>query len=618
VTEPQPPGPGRHPSTEGGAAGPLAVELPPNARVVLEHRYLRQDEAGRVRETPEAMFRRVARAVAEADRLFEGPAEAARQEEAYFRAMRDLLFLPNSPTLMNAGTPLGQLAACFVLPVGDSLAEIFGAVREMALIHQSGGGTGFSFSGLRPRGDPVRETGGVAAGPVAFMRVFDVATDVVKLGGRRRGANMGVLAAAHPDILEFVGAKDDRTALTNFNLSVAVPDALLRAAQGGAAWDLVNPRTGRPAGRLPARELWEAICAAAWRTGDPGVLFLDEVNRHNPTPALGRMEATNPCGETPLLPYEACVLGSINLARLVTPEGLDWPRLEALAALGVRFLDGVVEVGRYPLPEIERQARATRKIGLGVMGLAEALLALGIPYASRAAAALAGEAMARLSAAARRASIALAERRGPFPACAASVWPGRGYPSLRNATLTTVAPTGTLSLIAGTSSGIEPLFAVAYVRAVLDGTELREVSPLFVAELERRRLPVREIVDEVTATGSVQGVAAVPAGLRRLFRTAHEIPGTWHVRLQAAVQRHTDNAVAKTVNLPATATVADVRTVFELAWRLRCKGTTVFRDGCRGEGGQVLHLGKIPALTRDAGGARAHGEFAGECRLCST
>lgn len=593
----------------------MVTELTPNARIVLQHRYLRKDETGQVAETPDEMFWRVARTIAEADRLADGPEAAARYEEAYFRAMADLLFLPNSPTLMNAGTGLGQLAACFVLPVGDSIPEIFGAVRDMAIIHQSGGGVGFSFSHLREKGASVRETGGVASGPVSFMRVFDVATDVIKQGGRRRGANMAVLSADHPDIVEFVTAKDDRTSLTNFNLSVAVPDAFMHAVAADGPWPLVSPRDGRWTAELRARELWQTICEATWRNGDPGLLFIDEINRHNPTPALGPLEATNPCGEAPLLAYEACNLGSINLARLVGPSGLDWSRLAALVELGVRFLDNVIDVSRYPLPQIEHMARANRKIGLGVMGFAEALISLGIPYASEEALTFAGQVMAFIARTARQASIALAERRGAFPNCARSIWPSRGVPAIRNATLITIAPTGTLSIIAGTSSGIEPLFALCYTRTVLDGAELPEVNPLFLAALERQHLPVEQIIEEVAATGSVQGIAAVPPELQRLFQTALDVPAAWHVRVQAVVQQHTDNGVSKTVNLPATATVDDVRALYELAWQLRCKGITVFRYGSRGE--QVLHLGRIPAFVSGPDRARAHAEYAGECRVCS-
>jgi ribonucleoside-diphosphate reductase alpha chain len=587
-----------------------------NARVVLEHRYLAKNAADEIVETPEGMFRRVAHAIAEVDREREGPSVGARWEEAYFHVMSDLLFLPNSPTLMNAGTELGQLAACFVLPVGDSIAEIFEAVRQMAIIHQTGGGTGFSFSHLRPRGDPVRETGGVASGPVSFMRVFDVATEVVKLGGRRRGANMGVLDVSHPDIVEFVTAKAmDATALTNFNLSVAVPDAFLRAVKTGDGWPLVNPRTGRTCGHVRSAELWSRICEAAWQRGDPGVLFIDEINRHNPLPALGRIAATNPCGEQPLLSYEACNLGSINLARLVGPAGPDWPRLRETVVLAVRFLDNVIDACRYPLHEIEALSHANRKIGLGVMGLAEALAITGIPYASREALGFARRVMQTVTESARQASIELAKRRGSFPNCDRSVWPALGIPSIRNATLTTIAPTGTLSLIAGTSSGIEPFFGLAYTRNVLDGTELQEVSPCFLTALQQADLDASAIVAEVASTGSIQHVAGVPDELKRRFETAFDIPAEWHIRMQAAVQRHTDNAVSKTVNLPESATVEDVRRLFELAWRLHCKGVTVFRYGSRE--GQVLEFGRMPSFVVGPDQARAHAEYVGECRLCS-
>jgi ribonucleoside-diphosphate reductase alpha chain len=591
------------------------LRLSPNARAVLERRYLRKDEDGRVVETPEQMFRRVAHAVAEADRAHEGEGGAARMEEAYYKAMTGLLFLPNSPTLMNAGTRLGQLAACFVLPVGDSIPEIFDAVRNMALVHQSGGGTGFSFSRLRPEGDVVHETGGVASGPVSFMRVFDTATEVVKQGGRRRGANMGVLRVDHPDIERFVAAKETQDALTNFNLSVAVPDAFMHALHQDALWELVNPRTARVTHTIPARRIWSLLCEAAWRTGDPGVLFIDEINRCNPTPALGQIEATNPCGEQPLLPFEACNLGSINLAPFARPAGFDWQGLDETARLAVRFLDNVIDAGSYPLPEIARISLANRKIGLGVMGLAEALILLDIPYASERAVAFASHVMERISEVAREASAALARQRGSFPNFEASTWPRRGYDAMRNASLTTIAPTGTLSIIAGTSSGIEPLFAVAYYRTVLEGTEMAEVSPLFVDALEKHGLPVEPIVEEVSRTGTIQPMRHLPLDLRRRFQTALDIAPEWHVRMQAAVQRHTDNGVSKTVNLPASATVGDVSRLFELAWKSRCKGITVFRYGCRGE--QVLTFGKIPSFARTEA-ARAHSEYTGECRVCST
>lgn len=586
-----------------------------NAMVVMEHRYLTKDREGRVVETPDELFRRVARAVAAVeDRYVKG--ERVRWEGAFYEAMAGMWFLPNSPTLMNAGTPVGQLAACFVLPVEDSLQGIFGAVADMATIHQTGGGTGFSFSRLRPAGDIVHETGGVASGPVSFMRVFDVATDVVKQGGRRRGANMGVLSARHPDIFAFVTAKDDRSALTNFNLSVAVPDAFMEAVAAGGGWDLVNPRTGQVVRTVAARELWEAICGAAWRNGDPGLLFIDEVNRHNPTPELGEIEATNPCGEQPLLPYEACTLGSINLSRLADGGSFDWGRLNELVELGVRFLDNVVDANRFPLRAVEEATLRNRKIGLGVMGLAEALIKLGMRYSSAEARSFAASVMERVSAQAREVSAKLAGERGPFPTCARSAWPGRGYVAMRNASLTTVAPTGTISIIADTSSGIEPLFALAYRRSALDGAEFAEVNELFVEALRERGVEPARVLEAVESTGSVKHVAEVPADVRELFEVAFDVSPEDHVRMQAAVQAHTDNAVSKTVNLASTATVRDVGGVFELAYRLKCKGVTVFRYGCRGE--QVLSFGKVPSFAMGDEVARAHGEFTGECRVCST
>ncbi|GAB4339591.1 MAG: hypothetical protein Kow0010_27640 [Dehalococcoidia bacterium] len=589
--------------------------LTPNARVVMEHRYLLKDREGKVVETPDELFRRVARVVAGAEERY-AERERGRWEGRFYEAMAGMWFLPNSPTLMNAGTSIGQLAACFVLPVEDSIPGIFGAVANMATIHQTGGGTGFSFSRLRPAGDIVHETGGIASGPVSFMRVFDVATDVVKQGGRRRGANMGVLSADHPDILAFVTAKDDRSTLTNFNLSVAVPDAFMAAVEQDGAWELVNPRTHEAVRTVSARELWEAICAAAWRNGDPGLLFIDEVNRHNPTPGLGSIEATNPCGEQPLLPYEACTLGSINLSRLADGRRFDWERLDELVTLGVRFLDDVLDASRFPLREVEEATRRTRKVGLGVMGLAEALIKLGMRYSSDEARSFAARVMERISLRAREASVALAGERGSFPAFHESVWPGRGYNALRNASLTTVAPTGTLSIIANTSSGIEPLFALAYRRTALDGTELPEVNGLFLEALRERGVDAAAVLPQVEETGSVQSVEQVPAEVRELFEVAFDVGPEAHVKMQAAVQAHTDNAVSKTVNLASTATVDDVRQVFELAYRLGCKGVTVFRYGCRGE--QVLSLGKIPSFALGDEAARAHGEFTGECRVCST
>jgi len=554
------------------------LKLPLNAAQVLERRYLLRDERGEIVETPREMLVRVARAVAAPDADYPH-ADIERTERDFLEMMVRLEFLPNSPTLMNAGTRLGQLAACFVLPVGDSLPEIFDAVRDMAIIHQSGGGTGFSFSRLRPKGDIVRSTGGVASGPVSFMHVFDETTNTIKQGGRRRGANMGILRVDHPDIVEFVTAKLDGTSLRNFNLSVAVTDDFMAAAAEGRDYDLVNPRTGEAAGHRNAREVLDLIATSAWRCGDPGLVFLDEINRHNPTPALGDIEATNPCGEQPLLPHEACNLGSVNLAEMVRDGQVDWPRLAHVVRKAVHFLDNVIDASRYPLDAIAAITRANRKIGLGVMGFAEALIKLGIPYDSDEAAAIAERLMAFITAEARKASQQLAEQRGPFPNFARSVWPQRGFHALRNATCTTVAPTGSISILAGCSSGIEPLFALSYVRHVLDGATLIEENALFRQAAQRGGFYSDDLIREIARRGSCRGLDAVPADVQRLFPTAFDIAPEWHVKLQAAFQKHTDNAVSKTCNLPHHAAPADVRHIYELAWSLRCKGITVYRYG---------------------------------------
>jgi len=571
------------------------LKLSFNATQVLERRYLLRDERGHVVESPREMLVRVARAIAAPDANYP-EADVERTEHEFLEMMVRLEFLPNSPTLMNAGTDLGQLAACFVLPVGDSLPEIFDAVRDMAIIHQSGGGTGFSFSRLRPKGDIVRSTGGVASGPISFMHVYDETTNTIKQGGRRRGANMGILRVDHPDIVEFVTAKLDGKTLRNFNLSVAVTDAFMEAAERGADYDLINPRSGKATGRANARETLDLITTSAWRCGDPGLIFLDEINRHNPTPDLGPIEATNPCGEQPLLPYEACNLGSINLAAVVRDAAIDWEHLASLVRKGVHFLDNVIDASRYPLEAIAALTRSNRKIGLGVMGFADALILLGIPYDSDAALATAERLMAFITTEARKASAELAERRGSFPNFARSVWPSRGLSALRNATCTTVAPTGTLSIIAGCSSGIEPLFALSYLRDVLDGTRMVEKHALFRHMAVERGFYSDELFAEIARRGSCRGLPAVPEDVQRLFPTAFDIAPPWHVKLQAAFQRHTDAAVSKTCNLPQSASPADVRHIYELAWKLRCKGITVYRYGSLPA--QVLSLADDDACSR--------------------
>jgi ribonucleoside-diphosphate reductase alpha chain len=586
--------------------------LSDNARLILRHRYLRRDAQGDVIETPEEMFSRVARFVAGAERRYKKGWGAERAEQSFLEVLADLDFLPNSPTLMNAGTRLRQLAACFLLPVPDSIRGIFGAVSEMARIHQSGGGTGFVFSELRPEGDRVKSTGGVASGPVSFMRVFDQATEVVKQGGRRRGANMGVLRVDHPDIHAFVRAKEEPAAFTNFNLSVAVTDRFMKAVQRDSEFPLIHPRTGREVGRERAAALFDLICRAAWHSGDPGLLFIDEVNRRNPTPALGEMAGTNPCGELPLYPYESCNLGSINLARMVRRGRVDYARLAQTIAVGVRFLDNVIDLNRYPLAKIRRITLSNRKIGLGVMGFAEMLIQLGIPYDSEAAVRLSARLMRRFTEAARAASAGLARERGRFPNFSGSVYAKKGSPPLRNATVTTVAPTGTISLLAGTSSGIEPLFAVSFVRRILDGSRLTEINPFFEEMIRRRGLHGDDVQAALAGCGSVQGMRDIPADIQELFKTAMDITPEAHLRIQAAFQRHTDNAVSKTVNLPREAAPEDVRRIYLQAHALKCKGITIYRDGSRAN--QVLSF----LEGRPGAGVPVGEEFDGSCRECGT
>ncbi|MFH1151468.1 MAG: vitamin B12-dependent ribonucleotide reductase [Actinomycetota bacterium] len=569
------------------------MDLSDNAIKVIERRYLARDPGGHPVETPLEMFERVAAAVAASDLPYRGQEGAERSRSEFLEMMTSRAFLPNSPTLMNAGRPLGQLAACFVLPVEDSMEGIFEAVKNMALIHKSGGGTGFSFSRLRPRNDVVMSTKGIASGPVSFMTVFDAATETVKQGGTRRGANMGVLRVDHPDILRFIHSKEHFDHLNNFNISVALTREFMRALEEGDSYDLVNPHVGAMAGRLDAREVFDDIALTAWKTGDPGVIFLDRMNEHNPTPVLGEIESTNPCGEQPLLPYESCNLGSINVGLMVVDEGgtpsIDYPRLDVLVRESVHFLDNVIDASVYPLPEISDVTRANRKIGLGVMGFADMLIKLGIPYDSEEALSTARELMFFISGVAREATAALAVERGPFPNFERSTYAREGSPPLRNATTTTIAPTGSISIIAGCSSGIEPLFAVAYERRVLDGESLVEFHPEFLRIAKVRGLADDGVLAVVAAEGCLGRVEGVPEDLKRLFASALEVAPEWHVRMQAAFQQHTDNAVSKTVNLPAEATVEDVEALYALAHELCCKGITIYRYGSRPA--QVLYQG---------------------------
>ena len=564
-----------------------------NARAVLEKRYLIRDENGRPTETVDGLFHRVADAIAQADAVFDADANVAATAQSFYEMMTELEFLPNSPTLMNAGRPLGQLSACFVLPVGDSMEEIFDAIKNAALIHKSGGGTGFSFSRLRSRGSTVNSTGGVASGPISFMKVFNAATEAVKQGGTRRGANMGILRVDHPDIMDFISCKNDTHEITNFNLSVGITEAFMKAVEQNTDYALVDPASHQITGRLNARKVFEAIINSAWQTGEPGIIFLDRLNRDNPVPSLGEIESTNPCGEQPLLPYEACNLGSINLVQHLkeTPDGwvLDKEKLTATVYKAVHFLDNVIEVNKYPLPEIDRMTRSTRKIGLGVMGFADMLLYLGIPYNSEEGVEMGRTVMELVESAGHRASQELAAKRGAFPTFAESIF--RDGAPMRNATVTTIAPTGTLSIIAGVSSGVEPVFAYAYIRNVMDNTHLIEANGILKDVLVRRGLYTEELMQQIVEQGSLAHIAGIPEDIRKVFVCAHDVSPIWHVKMQAAFQTYTDNAVSKTVNFPNSATREDVREVYELAYRLGCKGTTIYRDGSRQE--QVLNIGKV-------------------------
>jgi len=535
------------------------------ALLILKKRYLAKDENGETVETPDVLFRRVADAVALAEDTF-AVGEQEKIREAFFRIMRSLQFLPNSPTLMNAGRQLGQLSACFVLPIEDSLDSIFESVKETAKIHQTGGGTGFSFSKLRPRDDMVSSTMGAASGPVSFIKVFNMATEVIKQGGTRRGANMGILRIDHPDIEEFVSSKNDPGELTNFNLSVAVTDAFIEAYDKDTLFGLINPKTGKEVRKTSARELLHLIARSAWSSGEPGVIFIDTINRANPTPHIGTIEATNPCGEQPLLPYESCCLGSINLSKMVKDNMVDWDTLKEVTHLGVRFLDDVIEVSKYPLTEIGRVTRANRKIGLGVMGFAHMLIRLGIPYDSSEALLLGEKVMRFINGESKNASRILAETRGVFPNWKGSVWERENLPQ-RNATTTTIAPTGTLSIIAGCSGGIEPIYSTHYSRILFDGLNVEMTDPLF-----------QEMKGKLDANE-----------LGRLFRTAYDISPDFHLRIQKVFQDHVDNAVSKTVNLPAEATPETVLDIYLSAFHMGLKGITVFRDKSRGQ--QALACG---------------------------
>ena len=588
------------------------LKLPFNTMEVLKKRYLLKDDRQNIIETPSGLFQRVAAHIAEAERDFKSSLSPQAAAEEFYRMMRNLEFLPNSPTLMNAGTSLGQLSACFVIPVEDSIDGIFEGLKSMAKIHQSGGGTGFNFSRLRPKNDLVSTTKGEASGPVSFMSIFDRATEVIVQGGKRRGANMGILRCDHPDILEFIEAKMEDGRFSNFNLSVGVTDRFMKTVKDNRDFDLVNPRTRAKVKSVKARRIFDLIVNAAWHTGDPGLIFLDEINRRNPTPGLGPIEATNPCGELPLLPFESCNLGSINLARMADEDGFNWEKLAKTIQWGIRFLDNVIQVNRFPLPQIREMTYGNRKLGLGVMGFADLLIRLGIPYNSPEAVLFAEKLMNFFHRESLKASVKLAEKRGVFPNFSKSIYALRNL-RLRNATVNTIAPTGTISIIASCSSGIEPLFAVCFVRNVLSGTRFFEVNPLFEEVARKRGFYSKEMIAQIAHSGSVKNIPGIPARLKRIFPTAFDVNPRQHLNIQAAFQKYSDNSVSKTINLPNEATVEDVRAIYSLAYRLKCKGITVYRYGSKED--QVLSFASEERGNPNPGREwiAVNSDFAGGC-----
>ncbi len=605
------------------------IKLTLNAVKVLERRYLLKDSEGRVMESPSEMFQRVASNIAQAELNYGTEEDVEKWSRKFYELMRSLIFLPNSPTLMNAGTSLQQLSACFVLPIPDSMEDIFNAVKYTALIHKSGGGTGFSFSRIRPSEDIVKSTGGVASGPISFMRVFDVATDVIKQGGRRRGANMGILRYDHPDIFDFITAKDRTVQFSNFNISVGIDEEFMKAVEKNENIELKNPRNNEVVRTVKARAIFDLLVYNAWKTGDPGIVFLDRLNKDNPTPHIGRIECTNPCGEQPLLPYEACNLGSINLEKMAKDNSINYDLLKEIVHTAVRFLDDVIDQSKFPIEEITKMVMANRKIGLGVMGFADLLIQLGIPYDSKEAISTADEIIKFIAKEAKSASQELAEERGAFPNFKGSTYEVNGEPPIRNATRLTIAPTGTISILAGCSSGIEPLFAVVFIRNVMDGTELLETNKYFERIAKERGFYSDALMRQVALTGSIKNVIGIPDGISRIFVTAHDIEPKWHVRMQAAFQKWVDNAVSKTVNLSYYATPKDVEEIYLLGYELGVKGITIYRDGSKGE--QVLYRGEKkshpedfksrpgiepPRVDLSEGMLKVDSDYSGGCETC--
>ena len=589
-----------------------------NALVVMKKRYLRRNKYGEVIETPGQVFERVAKAVAEVDKEHgKSKKEIKETEKEFLQILKNLEFIPNSPTLMNAGTKLGQLSACFVLPVDDSVESIFGSLRDAALVQKSGGGAGYSFSNLRPKEDVVQSIGGIAAGPLFFIHAFDSALRGIKQGMKRYSTNMGILRVDHPDILDFIMAKEKEGVLSTFNLSVGITEKFMKAVQRDGDYELINPRNNKVEKRMKARAVWNLIITMAWKNGEPGVIFLDKMNKHNPTPNVDRIEATNPCGEQPLLPYESCNLGSINLSAMVENGRMSWVKLGETVKKSVHFLDNIVDLNKYPIKATEKMTKSNRKIGLGVMGFADMLIKLEIPYNSKKAVKMARKIMKFIRDEARKMSEKLGKQRGSFPNFKGSVWDKKGYKHMRNATVTTIAPTSNISILAGCSSSIEPLFAISYIRNVANslGQNLVETNPLFEQIAIQKGFYSEELMDRILSEGSIQDIQEIPKEVRKIFVTAHDISPEWHVRMQAAFQKYTDNAVSKTVNFPHHTTPNDIERVYNLAYELGCKGITVYRDGSRKQ--QVINSsGKKKKTISEKKPMIVEAGYAGGCDSC--